>query len=259
MARILDLDCRLRAVGHNLVRIGTGRLAASHDHRLRVKFDTESGLCCIAPVHPQTWRCGCAFVSAEHGFEEVGLHRLHANSGPLRGKVLGRAGGCSGRKRGMAGSTPGAGGAIDAVTGRIEYRSGARGGGTIRYAVPVLVVISAAVRRSAVAATRVSGGNHSIYLERTRPENRSVGGESEDKGLWRSVDDDGGTAVFELNPVVLLIGRKEGAVHEHAAVNEVEAPVSGAFEDTRHVQPGRRLFAKGRKDLGDHLAKGAQK
>src|SRR5580704_9269993 len=56
----------------------------------------------------------------------------------------------------------------------------ARGGGTIRYAVHVLVVISAAVRRSAVAATGVPGGNNSIYLERTRPDNRSIGGESED-------------------------------------------------------------------------------
>src|ERR1700675_2990756 len=125
----------------------------------------------------------------------------------------------------MTGSAPGAGGAIDAVPAGIEYRSGARGGGTIRYAVPVLVVIPAAVRRSAVAATRVPGGNNSIYLERTRPDNRSIGGEREDQGLWRSVDDDGGTAVLEFNPVVLLIGSKERAVHEHAAVNEVEAPV----------------------------------
>jgi len=99
-------------------------------------------------------------------------------------------------------------------------------------------LLSAAVRRSAVAATLAPSGNNSIYLARTRPDSRSIGGENEDQGLWRSIDD-GGTAVLELNSVVLLIGRKEGAVHEHAAVNEFEAPVASAFEDSRHVfSPG---------------------
>ncbi len=56
----------------------------------------------------------------------------------------------------------------------------------------------------------------------------------------------------------MLIGSEEGAVHQDSAVNEVEAPVTGALEDARDLRAGSGFLGGGGQNLGDHLAKGAQ-
>src|SRR5208282_5344720 len=97
--------------------------------------------------------------------------------------------------------------------------------------VPARVSVHIAVGRSGV---RVSRGHNSLNLERPRPDKISLRCKSEDQRLWPGVYDDESMAILEINRVILLIGREKRAVYKHAAVNEIEPPFPGAFEDSRH-------------------------
>jgi hypothetical protein len=63
---------------------------------------------------------------------------------------------------------------------------------------------------------------------------------------------------LKVEGVAMLIGSEEGAVHQDAAVDEIEPPATGAFEDARDLRSGSGFLGSGGKNLGDHLAKCAQ-
>ena len=85
---------RSGAVGDDGVGIGAGGVgAAAEDDGLGEELDAEAGGGGEDAVHADAGRRGRAFVAAEHGFEEIGLHGLDADGCALGGEVEGGAGG----------------------------------------------------------------------------------------------------------------------------------------------------------------------
>ena len=204
-------------------------------------------------------------------FEEIGLHGLHADAGALGGEVDGGAGGAFGGEVGVAGC--GCAGDVGAV--------GVGGGGVV-LAVALVGELGLAVHAGLAlidgfvggglggfgvaggGATRgVAGGDYAVDGDGAgrSGDGRFIGAQGEDEGLRSGGDGDDGAAAFEVEGVGLLIGRQEGAVDEDAAVDEVEAPVAGADEDSGHGGAGcgavfDQAWSDLRCDRVDHLAEG---
>src|ERR1035438_9347915 len=100
--------------------------------------------------------------------------------------------------------------AIGTVTARV-VRRGSRGDLVVRQGHSVLVLISAA--HIPVVWLCVSGGNHSVYLERSWADDSPIGLKGEHERLRSGVNNDGGTVALEIDSVVMLIGRQEGTVN----------------------------------------------
>src|SRR5580704_13106736 len=97
-------------------------------------------------------------------------------------------------------------------------------------------------------------GYDSVDGDRAGSNHGSVRPEREHKRLRFGVADDSSAIVLEVEPVAFLVRRKIGAVHEYAAVDKVQPPVTCAFKYTGHDGPGRRSrLAARRKHLREHL------
>src|SRR5271154_5993486 len=80
-------------------------------------------------------------------------------------------------------------------------------------------------------STVISRDDHAVEYDRPRSgHGRSIGAERDNQGLRRGVDDDRGAVVLEVEGIAMLIGSEAGTVHQGSAVNEVEAPATGAHE-----------------------------
>ena len=98
----VDLDHGFGSVGHDGVGIGASSVGSAAENRgLREELDAEAGGGSEDAVHANAGRRRWTFVSAEHGLEQIGLHRLDADAGALGGEVERGAGGSSVREGGV--------------------------------------------------------------------------------------------------------------------------------------------------------------
>src|SRR5580698_2479124 len=88
MIRRFDFDDGAGALGNDCVGIGArGVGAAPKNDGLGKKLETEAGGSSEDAVHADPgWRRS-TFVTAKHGFQQIGLHRLDACARTLRGEV----------------------------------------------------------------------------------------------------------------------------------------------------------------------------
>ena len=104
MVRRVDFDDGSGSVSDHSVRIGAGGVgAAAEDDGLGEELNAEAGGGGEDAVHADAGRRRRAFVSAEHGFQQIGLHGLYADAGAFRGEVERGAGGSPVGEGGVAG------------------------------------------------------------------------------------------------------------------------------------------------------------
>ena len=103
-------------------------------------------------------------------------------------------------------------------------------------------IVSLGVSRGHSSAAR-SARNHAINRHRPRrPNDSAIGTQRQHQRLGSSIDRDCRPPRLEVDRVVLLIRRQKRAVHQHAAVDKVQAPIPRTLVRTRHIRSCRGLL-----------------